>query len=153
MAAHDAEVHHAAPRCLVSLHERANGLPLEGEGIQAWLEWEWEAMRWRVPVEISRAELEALVERSAVVLERERHRLVHGEDWRRWGARGGRETLRRYGADWFSLLALRRWGRLTPEDLEAAGCSGEAPLVREVRGRRRVGPGGRVVLKGVKAGV
>jgi hypothetical protein len=54
------------------------------------------------------------------MLERERHRLVHGEDWRRWGARGGRETLRRYGADWFSLLALRRWGRLTPEDLEAA---------------------------------
>jgi hypothetical protein len=73
-----------------------------------------------VPVEISRAELEALAERSAVVLEREKHRLVHGEDWRRWGARGGRETLRRYGADWFSLLALRRWGRLTPEDLEAA---------------------------------
>ena len=71
-------------------------------------------------MEIARDELEALVERSAIVLERERHRLVHGEDWRRWGARGGRETLRRYGADWFSLLALRRWGRLTPEDLEAA---------------------------------
>ena len=114
------EVHHAAPRCLVSLHERANGLPLDGEGIQAWLEWEWEATRWRVPVEISRAELEALVERSAVVLERERHRLVHGEDWRRWGARGGRETLRRYGADWFALLALKRWGRITADDLDAA---------------------------------
>ena len=120
LAAHDAEVHHAAPRCLVSLHERANGLPLDGEGIQAWLEWEWEATRWRVPVEISRDELEALVEASEVALRREKHRLVHGEDWRRWGARGGRETLRRYGADWFSLLALRRWGRLTPEDLEAA---------------------------------
>jgi len=91
-----AEVHHAAPRCLVSLHERANGLPLDGEGIQAWLEWEWEATRWRVPVEISREELEAQVERSAIVLEREKHRLVHGEDWRRWGSRGGRETLRRY---------------------------------------------------------
>ncbi len=38
MAAHKAEVHHAAPRCLVSLHERANGLPLDGEGIEAWLE-------------------------------------------------------------------------------------------------------------------
>ena len=120
VAGRKAEVHHAAPRCLVSLHERANGLPLDGEGIQAWLEWGWEATRWRVPVEISRDELEALVERSAVVLERERHRLVHGEDWRRWGARGSRETLRRYGADWFALLALRRWGRLTPEDLEAA---------------------------------
>jgi hypothetical protein len=33
------EAHHAAPRCLVSLHERANGASLDGEGIQAWLEW------------------------------------------------------------------------------------------------------------------
>jgi len=77
------EVHHAAPRCLISLHERANGISLDGEGIQAWLEWEWEAMRWRVPVEISRDELEVLVERSTVVLEREKHRLIHEGDWRR----------------------------------------------------------------------
>ena len=61
-----------------------------------------------------------MVESSGMVLEREEHRLVHGEDWRRWGARGGRETLRRYGAGWFSLLARRRWGRLTVEELEAA---------------------------------
>ena len=115
-----AEAHHAAPRCLLTLHEKANGTSLDGEGIQAWLEWEWEASRWRVPVEISRSELEALVDKSAVVLEQEKHRLLHEGDWRRWGARGGRETLRRYGADWFSLLALRRWGRLTAEDLEAA---------------------------------
>ena len=54
-------------------------------------------MRWRVPVEISRDDLEALVDRSTVVLEREKHRLIHEGDWRRWGARGGRETLRRYG--------------------------------------------------------
>ncbi len=114
------EAHHAAPRCLLRLHEKANGSSLDGAGIQAWLEWEWEARRWRVPVEISREELEALVDSSAVVLEQEAHRLVHRDDWRRWGSRGGRETLRRYGADWFSLLALRRWGRLTPEDLEAA---------------------------------
>ncbi len=120
MASRKSEVHHAAPRCLVSLHERANGLPLDGEGIQAWLECEWEATRWRVPVEISREELEALVERSAVALEREKHRLVHGEDWRRWGSRGGRETLRRYGADWFALLALKRWGRTSAADLDAA---------------------------------
>ena len=95
-------------------------MSLDGEGIQAWLEWEWEATRWRVPVEILREDLEGLVERSAVVLERESHRLLHGDDWRRWGSRGGRETLRRYGADWFSLLALRRWGRITADDLEAA---------------------------------
>ena len=73
-----------------------------------------------VPVEISRDDLRALVEASEVVLERESHRLVHEGDWRRWGARGGKETLRRYGTDWFSLLALRRWGRITASELEAA---------------------------------
>ena len=35
------EAHHAAPRCLISLHERATGTALDGEAIQAWLEWEW----------------------------------------------------------------------------------------------------------------
>jgi hypothetical protein len=84
------------------------------------LEWEMEAMRWRVPTEISRGDLEALVETSGVVLEREAHRLLHATDWQRWGSRGGRETLRRYGTDWFALLALRRWGRITAQDLDAA---------------------------------
>jgi hypothetical protein len=79
------EAHHAAPRCLLTLHEKANGTSLDGEGIQAWLEWEWEATRWRVPVEISRTDLEALVDRSAVTLEREAHRLGHAGDWRWWG--------------------------------------------------------------------
>ena len=55
MAARRPEVHHAAPRCLLTLHERANGAELDGEGIQAWVEWEIEAMRWRVPVEIARS--------------------------------------------------------------------------------------------------
>jgi hypothetical protein len=120
VASRKSEVHHAAPRCLLTLHERANGADLDGEGIQAWVEWEIEAMRWRVPGEIHRSDLEALVVASEVVLERETHRLVHATDWRRWGSRGGKETLRRYGADWFSLLALRRWGRITAADLEAA---------------------------------
>ena len=79
-----------------------------------------EVMRWRVPLEISRHDLEALVETSVVVLERESHRILHSSDWQRWGARGGKETLRRYGTEWFALLALRRWGRLTTEDLDAA---------------------------------
>ncbi len=114
------EVHHAAPRCLLALHERANGPSLDGEGIQAWIEWEWETTRWRVPVEISRADLEELVASSEVVLGREAHRLVHADDWRRWSSRGGRETLRRYGPSWFSLLARRRWGRIGAEELEAA---------------------------------
>ena len=114
------EFHHTAPRCLISLHQKANGSSLDGEGIQAWSEWEMEASRWRVPVEISRDDLETLVEGSGVVLEREAHRFLHASDWQRWGSRGGRETLRRYGTDWFALLALRRWGRLSPEDLDAA---------------------------------
>ena len=120
MAAHNLETHHTAPRCLLKLHERANGATLDGEGIQAWVEWEMEALRWRVPVDISRADLEALVERSAQKLERERHRLVHQSDWQRWGSRGGRETVRRYGSSWMALLALRRWGRITAAELEAA---------------------------------
>ena len=114
------ELHHAAPRCLISLHEKANGSSLDREGIQAWLEWEMEAKRWRVPIEISKDDLEALVKASGVVLEREAHRLLHVSDWQRWGSRGGRETLRRYGTDWFALLALRRWGRITAQDLDAA---------------------------------
>jgi hypothetical protein len=77
-------------------------------------------MRWCVPVEISKEDLEALVAQSTVVLEREKHCLIHEGDWRRWGARGGRETLRRYGPGWFSLLARRRWGRISLEELEAA---------------------------------
>src|SRR5829696_4434924 len=93
---------------------------LDGEGIQAWLEWEWEAMRWCVPVEISKEDLEALVARSTVVLEREKHRLIHQDDWHRWGSRGGKETLRRYGPRWFSLLARRRWGRISLEELETS---------------------------------
>jgi hypothetical protein len=102
------------------LYERANGAELDGEGIQAWLEWEMEALRWRVPIEISRSDLEALVASSEVVLEQESHRLLHKSDWRRWGSRGGRETLRRYGSSWFALLALRRWGRITAAELETA---------------------------------
>jgi hypothetical protein len=121
VAVHNLEAHHAAPRCLLRLHEKASGSrTLDGEGIQAWLEWEWEAMRWRVPVEISRVELEDLINRSAELLERERHRLLHQSDWQRWGSRGGRETVRRYGSDWFALLALKRWGRISADELEAA---------------------------------
>ena len=71
-------------------------------------------------MEISREDLEALIETSGVVLEREAHRLLHENDWQRWGSRGGKETLRRYGTEWFALLALRRWDRITAQDLETA---------------------------------
>src|SRR5215211_3840414 len=113
MAVRNSENYHAAPRCLLTLHERANGSPLTGEGIQAWVEWEIEAMRWRVPVEIARSDLEALVASSEIVLEQEKHRLLHEADWRRWGSRGGRETLRPYGVDLFAPMPVRRWRRIT----------------------------------------
>jgi hypothetical protein len=122
-----AEVHHAVPRCLLRLHDEARDPSgdLDGAGIQAWLEWEWEAMRWGVPVEIAREDLEGLIERSTILLEREEHRLIHGSDFKRWGRRGGLATLRRYGTSWYSALALKRWGRLDAEDLHRArlvGC-------------------------------
>ncbi len=122
MAAEQRERHHAVPRCLLRLREAADGelrFPREA-GVGAWLEFTHEAERWGVPVEIPREDLQRLVEASTVLLDRERHRLLHGSDFARWGRRGGLATLRRYGSDWFSLLALRRWGRITVEDLEAA---------------------------------
>ena len=52
--------------------------------------------------------------------ERDKLRPLHDPDWRRCGACGGRDTLSSYGTEWFSLLPLTRWGRLSAEDLEAA---------------------------------
>ena len=114
------DAHRADPRRLLGFHERANGAELDGEGIQAWLEWEWEATRWRVPAEISRADLEDLVERGAELPERERQGPPHESDRQRWGRRGGLATVGRYGRSWMALLALRRWGRIDKADLEAA---------------------------------
>ena len=76
--ARDSGTKHAAAPCLLGLHERANGTALDGEGIQAWLE--WEATHWRVPVDIFRAEPEGLVERSAGLLKMPRYRTLHGSD-------------------------------------------------------------------------
>jgi hypothetical protein len=71
-------------------------------------------------VEISRQDLENLIEHSTVLLEQERLGLIHGTDWPRWGRRGGRATLRKYGTAWYTMLALRRWDRISEADLEAA---------------------------------
>ena len=119
MPAQQLETRHAVPRCLLRLHEKAQG-ELRVAGVGAWLEFELEAERWGVPVEIAREDLEELVGRSAVVLDRERHRLIHESDWQRWGRRGELTVLGHYGTEWFALLALRRWGRITAADLEAA---------------------------------
>lgn len=114
------EVHHAAPRCLLRLWDRANGSLPDPDVSPAWLEWADEAGRWGVPVAIDRGDLAELVARSAEVLDRERHRLLHESDWQRWGRRGGLATVRRYGRSWMALLVLRRWGRIDEAALEAA---------------------------------
>ena len=121
MVAHKPELHHAVPRCLLSLYERATSHPgFDGEGIELWLEFGHEAMQYGVEADVSREDLAALIEASTVVLPREEHRNGHEGDFARWDRLGGRETFRRYGSSWFALLALRRWGRITPEDLDAA---------------------------------
>ena len=61
--------------CLLTLHEKAHGTSLDGEGIQAWVEWEMEAMRLGVPIEISRSELKALLD-SSEVPQLEEHQLL-----------------------------------------------------------------------------
>ena len=119
MGATREERHHAAPRCLLRLHDEASG-SLRMAGVGAWLEWTDEAGRWGVPVGIAREDLEGLIAASTEILDREKHRLIHEGDFRRWGRRGGLETVRRYGTCWMALLALRRWGRITTADLDAA---------------------------------
>ena len=114
------EAHHVYPRVLLKLWDEANGSLPDAEISEAWLSWEDECARWSVPVEISRRELAELVKRSEVVLERKAHRLLHASDWQRWGRRGGLTTLRKYGSDWFALLALKRWGRISADELDAA---------------------------------
>ena len=115
------EVHHAVPRCLLRLRDRADAhQEFDGEGIQLWLDYELEALRCGVDPDVSRQELAALVEGSTVVVPREQHRAGHSEasDFVRWGRRGGLATLRRYGTSWFALLARRRWERLSGAELE-----------------------------------
>jgi hypothetical protein len=120
------ELHHHVPQCLLTLRDKADAasLTLDGAGIEAWLEYEHEAMRYGVDPDVSRDELAALIDASTVVLGREAHRSAHVNDFVRWGSRGGRATLERYGRAWFSLLALRRWGRIAPAELELARARG-----------------------------
>jgi hypothetical protein len=70
-----------------------------------------------VDPDVSREELAALIESSTVEIPREEHREAHAEDFARWGRRGGLATVRRYGTAWFSLLARRRWERITAKEL------------------------------------
>ena len=122
------EIHHTVPRCLLRLRDRADTAPFDGEGIELWLDFEYEAMRYGVDPDMSHEELEALIEASTVPLSRDDHRGLHESDFVRWGRRGGLETLRRYGRGWFGLLGRRRHGRITPEELRAGMAPAPAPL-------------------------
>ena len=115
------EVHHAVPQCLLRLRDRVDAhQELDGEGIQLWLDYELEALRYGVDPDISREELAALIEGSTVVLPCDEHRAGHESDFVQWGRRGGLATLKRYGTSWFSLLAKRRWKRLSEAELGQA---------------------------------
>ena len=115
------EVHHRVPRCLLRLRDRADAhTELDGEGLQLWLDYEFEALRWNVDPDVSRGVLAALVEGSGLELDSYEHREIHAGDFARWGRRGGLATLRRYGTAWFSLLARRRWEKISSEALAEA---------------------------------
>ena len=115
------EVHHRVPRCLLRLRDRADAhTELDGEGLQLWLDYEFEALHWGVDPDVSREALAALVEGSGVELDRYEHREIHAGDFARWGRLGGLATLRRYGTAWFSLLARRRWEKISGDALAEA---------------------------------
>jgi hypothetical protein len=63
MAAHASmegaqEVHHTVPQCLLKLRDRADAhQEFDGEGIQLWLDYELEALRFGVDPSISREDL------------------------------------------------------------------------------------------------
>jgi hypothetical protein len=98
-ASEQKELHHTVPQCLLRLRDRADAHPeLDGEGLQLWLNYELEGLRFGVDPDLSREELEALIEGSTVVLPRVEHRAGHQNDFVRWGRRGGLATLRRYTA-------------------------------------------------------
>ncbi len=125
------EVHHSVPRCLLGSYDRFAAADLDGEGLQAWFEWEEEAFRYGVNPDVSREELELLIEASASPIPAAAHHLSHSRvgDFVRWGRRGGLRTLALYGRGWFVLLASRRWGKVTAEQLSecfAVLCKGRS---------------------------
>lgn len=115
----ETEVHHRVPRSLLSLHDRMVGREgLDGAALQAWFDFEEECRRAGVSPDLSRKELEATIEGSAVEVSREEHRgAIHAADWPRWGRMGGLKVLELYGPRYFAALAHRRWRRISPEEL------------------------------------
>ena len=119
MAASAVEVHHRIPRCLLASFDRAASGEVDGAGLQAWFDWEEEALRFVVNPEVSRGELVALIESSAIEISEEQHKASHiaAGDFARWGHSGGVRTLALYGRGWYMLLANRRWKQITAEQL------------------------------------
>jgi hypothetical protein len=105
---------------MLGFFDRAASGELDGAGLQSWFDWEEEVFRYRVNPDVSRSELAALIESSAVEVAEDRHRASHiaAGDFARWGRLGGLETLRRYGRPWFVLLVQKRWGRVGAGALE-----------------------------------
>ena len=68
------EVHHEIPGCLLRLRDRAEAhTEIDGEGIQAWLDYELEALRSGVDPDVGRNELAAMIEGSTGALSRDDH--------------------------------------------------------------------------------
>ena len=114
------EVHHRVPRSLLSAHDRmAEYAELDGAALQAWYDFEEECHRHGVSPDLSRGELEAVIEGATVEVSREEHRgTIHAADWPRWGRMGGLRVLELYGPRYFVALAHRRWRRIAPEELD-----------------------------------
>src|SRR5215218_10919566 len=98
------ELHHSVPRCLLGLFDRANEGDLDPAGLQAWFEWEEEAFRYGVDPDVSREELEHLIEASASPVPSAAHRSGHSRDgdFARWGRLGGLRTLALYGRPYYA---------------------------------------------------
>ncbi len=113
------EVHHRVPRSLLSAHDRMTGcVELDGAALQAWYDFEEECHRHGVSPDLSREQLEAVIEGSTVEVSCEEHRgTIHAADWPRWGRMGGLRVLELYGPRYFVALAHRRWRRIAPEEL------------------------------------
>ena len=113
------EVHHRVPRRLLAAYDRMMARErLDGEALQLWFEYEGLLLEFGLDPNLSREELERTIEASAVEVTHEEHRSeIHAADWPRWGRQGGLATLERYGHAWFRHLALRRWDRITAEEL------------------------------------
>jgi len=114
-----AEVHHAIPRCLLAMRDRADSCddPLSADALALWMEYECEALRFSVDPDTPREELAEMVEGTTVEIPRREHRQVHASDFARWGRRRGLATARRYGTAWMALLARRRWRKIGTEAL------------------------------------